>query len=364
MIDMSELYSDFKNAIIQIATPWGTGTGFYLYDYNLIVTNLNVTHGAKEMIISGNHFPKTMTKLLYADPMYDLAFIEAPESVLLSKVKLGNIALLNEGDPVTAIGQPYGLSFTVTKGVISKVKGNRHGKDFIQIDAAINSGNSGGPLINEKNEIVGVNSSIADGEKLGFALPVDYLKQALDEYVQYADKFVLRCTSCSNIITEENIENYYCPDCGTQIHKEVFDGKKYIPSSAGEKIEEIIAKLNYEVSIARVGQNFWEIEDGSAIIHINYDVDSRYVKAYAVLCKLPKENIGSIYEYLLKENNYLKGLSFSVVQQDILLSMMHIFEEDLHVHSAVRLFKSLFNKADDYDDILIEMGAIPLHDEE
>ena len=133
---------------------------------------------------------------------------------------------------------------------------------------------------------------------------------------------------------------------------------------SAEKIEEVISKLNYEVAISRMAYNYWEIDEGSALICIKYNEKERFINAYAVLCKLPEQNIGTIYEYLLKENNYLKGLSFSVVGEEVLLSMMHISEQDLHVNSAVRLFKSLFNKADDYDDILIEMGAISLNGEE
>ena len=362
---MSELYSDIKNAIIQIATPFGIGTGFYLHDYKLIVTNLHLTSGLNEVVIKGNHFPKTMASVIYRDHIYDLAFIEAAESVLLAKLKLGNIDSINEGDSVTAIGQAFGSEFSATKSVIKKLRVNIEAKDFIQIEASINSQNNGGLLINEKNEIIGVNNfNMTEGKVPGCALSVNHLKKTLEEYKPLLGKFALRCNSCSNIITDENIENYTCKKCGTKIEKEDFDGKKYSPPPGCEKIEEIIRKLNYEVPIARIGQNYWEIEEGSALICINYDAENKYIKAYAVLCKLPRNNIGSIYEYLLKENNYLKGLSFSVLNQEILLSMMYISEEDLHVHSAIRLFKSLFNKADDYDDILIEMGAVPLQEEE
>jgi len=296
MTNTRKLYNEFKNVLIQIATPWSTGTGFYVNDYNIVVTSFHATRGAREMVISGKLFPKTMARLLYADSANKLAFVEAPEGVLLPKVDLANINLFNENQ--------------------------------------------------------------------GFNFSLEYLKKALDKYQQYKGKFVMVCSNCSTFITKENIIDFCCPDCGTKVPIDVFNGKKYKPSPTGKKIEEIIRKLNYEVPIARIGKDFWEIEEGSALICIKHDVDNRYVKAYAVLCKLPKENIGSIYEYLLKENNYLKGLSFSVIKNEILLSMMHISEEDLHINSAIRLFKTLFNKADDYDDILIEMGASPLDSEE
>ncbi len=362
---MNELYDNFKNAIIQIVTPWGGGTGFYLHEHNLIITNSHVTSTAKEVVISGSNFTKSIAPILYSDPLYDLAFIEAPADIKTSKIDLGDSDKVFEGDKIIAIGHPYGLKFTATQGIISKAKRNFDGRDYIQIDAAINPGNSGGPLIDIDQKIIGINTFIiADGVNLGFALPVNSLLQALKDYEPHRGKFALRCPSCSNIATIDEVKNYYCPSCGDKIPKEELDGKKYIPTSTGEKVEEIISKLNYDVRITRVGYNFWEIEDGSANIKISYNEESNYVMAYAVLCQLPKQNIGPIYEYMLKENDHIKGLSFSVMQQDIILSMMHIHEEDLHIESGLELFKSLINKANHYDDLLLKMGALPLNKED
>lgn len=362
---MPDLYEKFKDAVIQIATPWGSGTGFYLFENNLIVTNRHVTNGAREVVISGSNFPKTISRVVFSDPSFDLAFLEAPSNIKLAKIGLGEIEEVNEGDEIIAIGHPYGLKFTATRGIISKARRNWHGKDYIQIDAAINPGSSGGPLIDKEAKVIGVNTFIvSEGVNLGFALPVSSLKQSLKDYEGFKGQFAIRCQSCSNIITPDQVTNYYCPGCGEEITKDEFDGKKYVPSSAGKKIEEIITKLNYDVRVARVGHNFWEIEEGSAIIRIVYNQETAHVLAYAVLCKLPKQNISAIYEYLLKENNYLKGLSFSTIQQDVILSMMHIYEEDLHIETGAHLLKSLINKADDYDDTLIDMGALPLNNED
>ena len=181
---MTDLYDNFKNAIIQIATPWGSGTGFYIREHDLIVTNRHVTNGAKEVVISGNNFPKTISRLIYSDPVFDLAFLEPPENISFSEISLGEIEKVNVGDQIIAIGHPYGLKFTATKGIVSKAKRNWNGKDYIQIDAAINPGNSGGPLIDEEQKIIGVNTFIiADGVNLGFALPVSSLKQSLKDLV-------------------------------------------------------------------------------------------------------------------------------------------------------------------------------------
>ncbi len=352
----------FKNAIIQIATPWGTGTGFYLKTNNIIVTNRHVIEGTREVVISGKLFKKEISKVLYADEVYDIAFLEPPKNIELPLIQLSE-TIVNEGDRIMAIGHPYGLKFTSTQGIVSKAERHWNGIVYIQIDAAINPGNSGGPLIDDNNKIAGVNTFIiADGQNLGFALPVSYLTEIIQEYTQYFGKYAIRCKSCSNIITENSADNEYCPNCGVKIKKEEFTGRKYIPSTAGLKIEEIITRLEYDIRLARIGMNFWEIEEGSAHIQISYTPETRYVVAYATLCKLPKKNISEIYEFLLKENAILKGLSFSISENEIILSSMYVYDEDIDIETGIKLFKSLFKNADKYDDILIEMGAIKLDD--
>lgn len=361
---MKNVIDIYKNAIIQIATPWGTGTGFYLKSNDLIVTNRHVVDGSKEVIISGRNFKKRTTEVLYMDPVYDIAFLNAPNDLDFPEIELAQNPEVIEGQTIIAIGHPYGLRFSASQGIISKARRQWKNMNYIQIDAAINPGNSGGPLIDENNKIIGVNTFlIADGQNLGFALPVQYLKESLIDYEPQIGKFAVRCASCSNIVTEETVQHEYCPHCGVKIGKEAFEGKKYVPSTTGKKIEEIIAKLDYDIKLARVGQNFWEIEEGSANIKINYNPETRYMVAYSTLCRLPKKNISTIYEFLLKENNNLPRLSFSVINQDIVLSSIYIFDEDLHIETELKLFKKIFKKADDYDDVLIDMGAIPIDEE-
>jgi serine protease Do len=103
--------------------------------------------------------------------------------------------------------------------VISKVDRIRDGLKYIQIDAAINPGNSGGPLVNMKGEIIGVNSFIIrGGDNLGFALPVNYLREALLLYLPNKGHASTRCFSCGFLVTNENIDSKkYCPNCGTEV---------------------------------------------------------------------------------------------------------------------------------------------------
>jgi serine protease Do len=181
-----QIIEQYQKAIIQIATSTGTGTGFYVKEYDLIVTNDHVIAENAQVTIAGKAFDKTLSRVWYTDRKHDLAFLESPKGIELPDVRLGRYEDMKDGDDVVAIGHPYGLNYTATQGVISKVDRIREGLKFIQIDAAINPGNSGGPLVNNKGEVIGVNSFIIrGGDNLFFALTVNYLQEALQLYIPH-----------------------------------------------------------------------------------------------------------------------------------------------------------------------------------
>ncbi len=359
-MNAQDIINQFQPIIIQIATPQGTGTGFYLKNHNLIVTNDHVVKGNYEVAVSGKSLPKVMSPVYYNDPRYDLAFIGVPQGTDLPLITLGEGHPVKDGDKVIAIGHPYGLNYTATEGIVSKASRQNRGINYIQIDAAINPGNSGGPLVNEDGEIVGVNTFIiAGGDNLGFALPVSYLEEALKEYQPYFGKIAVRCASCTNIVTAENIDGEYCPFCGAKVELPAIKQEaEYKPSGASATVEKILEALGKDVKLARKGPYAWEITEGSANIVINYN-ENGFIVGDCFISSLPKTNISQIYEFLLKENYDLEGIIFSVSNQDIVLSSL-IFDQYLTYETGLETFRNLFQKADYYDNLLIEKyGAIP-----
>ena len=359
-MNAQEIIDVYQPIIIQIATPQGTGTGFYLKEHNLIITNDHVVRGNFEVAISGKKFTKTMTPVFFNDPKYDLAFIGVPDGIEMPQVPLDIDHPIKDGDQVIAIGHPFGLNYTATEGIVSKSSRMQHGINYIQIDAAINPGNSGGPLVNLDGEIIGVNTFIiAGGDNLGFALPINYLIESLNDYKQYTGQVAVRCVSCSNIITAENIDGEYCPFCGSKVELPALKKEEdYKPTGAALTIENILTNLGKDVKLARRGPYSWEIEEGSAHITINYN-ENGFIVGDCYICSLPKLNIGPIYEYLLRENYTLEDVMFSINNQDVVLSTF-IYDQYLTYETGLQNFKDLFSKADFYDDYLIKnFGAIP-----
>jgi serine protease Do len=164
------------------------GSGFIISTDGYIITNAHVIDGAEKIVVSLTDKKDYDAKLIGKDTNTDIALIKINPGVNLPAVKLGNSDILKIGDWVMAIGNPFGLSHTVTIGIVSakyRIIGAGPYDQFIQTDAAINPGNSGGPLIDMKGQVIGINSAIvASGQGIGFAIPINMAKEILMELKQ------------------------------------------------------------------------------------------------------------------------------------------------------------------------------------
>ena len=166
----------------------GQGSGFIIRKDGLILTNNHVVENAQEITVTMTDKQQYKAKVLGRDPKTDLAVIKVEPKTSLPAAALGNSEALRVGDWVMAIGNPFGLSNTVTTGIVS-AKGRAIGAgpydDFIQTDASINPGNSGGPLFNMAGEVVGINTAIFSQSGgnigIGFAVPVNLVKNLVPE---------------------------------------------------------------------------------------------------------------------------------------------------------------------------------------
>ncbi len=169
-----------------------TGSGFVIDKQGTILTNAHVVDGAKKVTV---RFPSDKTvdaKILGADRSSDIAVLQIdPDGLDLTTLPLASAKDVEVGDPVVAIGNPFGQAFSLTTGVVSAKQRSIEGlngfaiNDVIQTDAAINPGNSGGPLIDSAGEVIGINSQIETGGGgrgnvgIGFAVPIDTARKLL-----------------------------------------------------------------------------------------------------------------------------------------------------------------------------------------
>jgi serine protease Do len=161
------------------------GSGFIIHESGLIVTNNHVVDMADVITVTIGSDREYKAKIIGADPKTDVALIKIEATEKLEPLVLGDSDDLQVGEIVVAIGNPFGLSHTVTQGIVSaKERSIGFGPydNFIQTDASINPGNSGGPLLNLNAEVVGINAAMqAQGQGIGFAIPINLAKNIITQ---------------------------------------------------------------------------------------------------------------------------------------------------------------------------------------
>ena len=190
----------FGNPFGAAQTQRALGSGFVLDKAGHIVTNFHVVRGATAIQVSFSNNERFKAKLVGVDPSTDIAVLQVEvKARALKALPLGNSDGVRIGDQVIAIGNPFGLDRSVTAGIVSAVQRRIEAPNrlsishVIQTDAALNHGNSGGPLLNAQGEVVGVNAQIETGGAsqgnvgIGFAIPINTVKDVVAELIKHGD---------------------------------------------------------------------------------------------------------------------------------------------------------------------------------
>ena len=217
-LSINEIYRASAPAVVHIETttrtqqpsdffgnPFGTtetqralGSGFVIDKAGHIVTNYHVVRGANTIQVSFSNNERFKAKLVGVDPSTDVAVLRVEvKSRALKSLPLGNSESVRVGDQVIAIGNPFGLDRSVTSGIVSAVQRRIEAPNqlsishVIQTDAALNHGNSGGPLLNAQGQVIGVNAQIETGGQsqgnvgIGFAIPINTVKDVVAELIKH-----------------------------------------------------------------------------------------------------------------------------------------------------------------------------------
>jgi len=170
-------------AVVSIATTNGSsGSGFVVNSDGYLITNRHVVGTARRVRVKFSTGREVEGAVLRCADAVDLALVKIDVGNLPT-ARLGDSRKAKQGDAVIAIGSPMGLDHSVTKGIISATKREYKGQDYLQTDAALNPGNSGGPLANTGGEVIGINTMLmSDSQGLGFAIPIEAAHQLLKKH--------------------------------------------------------------------------------------------------------------------------------------------------------------------------------------
>ena len=190
--------SPFEDMFKEFGTPQerkssALGSGFIIDEKGIVVTNNHVIQDAEDIIVRVNGDQEYKAKVLGADPLMDIAVLQLETDVKFTPVSFGDSDSARIGDWVIAIGNPFGLGGTVTAGIISarnRSIGLSRYEDFIQTDASINSGNSGGPLFDMKGNVIGINTAILGRNGsigIGFSIPSNSAKIVINQLIEFGE---------------------------------------------------------------------------------------------------------------------------------------------------------------------------------
>ena len=169
------------------------GSGFIIDEKGIVITNNHVIQDAEDIIVRVNGDKEFKAQVIGADPLSDIAVLKLDSDEKFIPVKFGNSDKARIGDWVIAIGNPFGFGGTVTSGIISarnRSLGLTRYEDYIQTDASINSGNSGGPLFDLNGDVIGINTAIlgrSGSIGIGFAIPSNSAKVVIDQLVKFGE---------------------------------------------------------------------------------------------------------------------------------------------------------------------------------
>jgi len=190
--------SPFEDMFKDYGTPQkrqtsALGSGFIIDEKGIVITNNHVIQGAEDIFVRVNGDKNLKAKVIGADPGMDLAVLQIESDQKFTPVQFGNSDTARIGDWVIAIGNPFGLGGTVTAGIISarnRSIGLSRYEDYIQTDASINQGNSGGPLFNMNGDVVGINTAIlgqSGSIGIGFAIPSNSAQKVINQLIEFGE---------------------------------------------------------------------------------------------------------------------------------------------------------------------------------
>ena len=186
-----EMFKEFQRPTERKASS--LGSGFIIKENGIVITNNHVIQGAEDIFVTVNGEKEYAAEIVGTDPLSDIAVLKIKSEEIFSPVKFGDSDSARVGDWVIAIGNPFGLGGTVTSGIISarnRSIGLSRYEDYIQTDASINSGNSGGPLFDMNGDVIGINTAIlgqSGSIGIGFSIPSNSAKKVINQLIEFGE---------------------------------------------------------------------------------------------------------------------------------------------------------------------------------
>jgi serine protease Do len=305
-----------RESVVGVRAGTGLGTGWIALENGLVVTNVHVVGYAERVTVRADGSSDTPALVVYADTKLDIAFLMPEAPLGRPAIPLAASAQAVQGQPVVAVGHPFGFTFTVTEGILSATSREVAGVTYLQTDAALNPGNSGGPLVDRDGRVLGVNTfGVARAQNLGFAVPVHLFEGRLPVFGGDRSS-VMRMRArylCIECEAAYEVNDERCLHCGAAVAYGGSSGllghaKGY--ADASRSVTRLIEGMGFVPNQVWVARGLWRLpQDGGGNVTVRLDENGQYVSFASRLAKLPKTDHEPLYRFLLTLNDRTSGPS-------------------------------------------------------
>ncbi|MBS9463768.1 trypsin-like peptidase domain-containing protein [Flagellimonas sp. 389] len=342
---------NIKKSVFKIVTASGTGTGFTVSGYNQVITNYHVVKGEKVVAVEDYKKDRFVANVVMVNPEVDLAFlkIEGFENKE-TDISLQEEIIVANTQKVFINGYPFGMPYTITEGIVSSSNQPMGNRNYIQTDAAVNPGNSGGPMLNEAGVLIGVTTSkFNNADNVGFGIKHSDLIKEINDFASVENPvYSVKCNSCDSYMGKEC---EFCANCGNTMDISIWE--EFEKSHFAQFVENALTELGINPVLGRAGRDYWEFHQGSALIRI-FVFKRDYLVATSPLNNLPKKNIQELMTYLLEKNvdPYYLGIHENKIYISYRTHLSDIFTD--HADTVKENLKNLALKADDLDNFFAD----------
>jgi len=343
-----ESLQHLSNLVAKVITGNGSGTSFYLRDKKIWISNYHVVQGNKKVALQDQQMNRYLADVVMVNPAADVAILKsdfAPSAPAGFEMPVN----VQTSQQVYVLGYPFGMPYTVTEGTVSSANQLMSERYYIQIDAAVNPGNSGGPVVAADGTLIGITTAkFTNADNMGFAIPTPTLLEELQSLESHSGGFSLKCNSCSSLSYEPAD---FCPSCGETLNSKIFDELALTP--VANFMEQTITAMGHNPILTRMGNEFWEFHHGSSLVRL-FIYNSNYFYANCPINKLPKGNLDELLRYVL--SNPIAPYRLGVWDNQIHLSY-RVGLNDLFSPYSANIQKDLIAlpaKADEMDDFFVK----------
>lgn len=325
---MSALFERLRAGVVGVRAGTRHGTGWIATEAGLVVTNAHVVGYAAFAELRDANGRVARAKVVFADMARDLAFLVPAEAIGGPPLRLADSRAAYPGQPVLAIGHPLGLTYTLTRGVVSATDRKIQGVAYLQTDAAVNPGNSGGPLVDDGGDVLAVSTFVRAGaQNLGFALPVHAFAQELRDHAGPLASVAMRsptyrCARCQ--LAYDPVDDQ-CVACGSP-HRFLGEhdlAAQDLPYAEAERvIQSALSSLPLGAP-ARVGPGVFEIEHPQVSLRVTLEDGGAEVVARCPIARLPSEGFAGFYRFLLTANDRASGAASVGLEGETVVAKLH-----------------------------------------